>query len=79
MSVALISAVRIAAGHDGAAELVVTLRHANGGVSDVTLDELAAAALLQGCGAHSMDDLIGLGWEKVQQALAVSWNRYANT
>jgi len=79
MDTAVISQVRTAAGHDGTAELIVTLRHANGGLSDVTLDELGAAALFQACGGDSMDDLIGHGWEKVQQALAVSWNRYANT
>jgi hypothetical protein len=79
MAPAVISAVRIAAGHDGSAELVVTLRHGNGGRSDVTLDDLGAAALLQACGGATPEDLIGHGWEKVQQALAVSWNRCANT
>ncbi len=74
---AVISGVRIAAAHDGVAELVVTLRYANGGRSEVTLDELGAAALFEACGSHTAEDLIGHGWEKVQHALAVSWNRYA--
>lgn len=79
MTGTVISGVRIAAGHDGAAELIVTLRHGNGGLSDVTLDELGAAALFEACGGRTPDDLIGHGWEKVQHALAVSWNRFANT
>lgn len=77
-SAAVISAVRIAAAHDGVAELVVTLRFGNGGRSEVTLDEVGAAALFAACGCDSADDLIGHGWEKVQQALAVTWNRHTN-
>lgn len=77
-SAAIISAVRIAAAHDGVAELVVTLRFDNGGRSEVTLDETGAAALFAACGSDSADDLIGHGWEKVQHALTVSWNRYTN-
>ena len=79
MSTAVISHVRVSAGHDGAAELVVTLRHANGGLSEVTLDELGAAALFEACGGRDADELIGHGWEKVRHALAVSWNRHTNT
>lgn len=76
MSAAVISDVRVAAAHDGVAELVVTLRYDNGGESDVTLDEVGAAALLEACGSTATEELIGHGWEKVQHALAVSWNRY---
>ncbi|MAT84757.1 MAG: hypothetical protein CMQ43_10515 [Gammaproteobacteria bacterium] len=77
MAGAVISHVRVAAAHDGVAEMVVTLRHANGGLSDVTLDETGAAALFEACGSSTAEELIGHGWEKVQHALAVSWNRYA--
>ncbi|MEQ8857156.1 MAG: hypothetical protein RIC56_00780 [Pseudomonadales bacterium] len=75
---AVISHARVTAGHGGAAELVVTLRHGNGGLSDVTLDAPAAAALFDACAANHSDELIGHGWEKVQRALTVSWNRFAN-
>lgn len=78
-SAAVISHVRVAAGHDGAAELVVTLRHGNGGSSDVTLDEVGAAALFDACGGRTADDLVGHGWEKVRHALAVSWNRFSTS
>jgi hypothetical protein len=76
VSAAVISHVGVAAAHDGTAELVVTLRHGNGGTSQVTLDEIAADALLRACDARTADDLIGQGWEKVRDALAVSWNRF---
>ena len=77
MSLAVITGARVAAAHDGSAELVVTLRHGNGGCSEVTLDETAAAALLAACGAGTTEALVGHGWEKVRDALGVSWNRYA--
>lgn len=73
---AVITATRVAAAHDGIAELVVTLQHANGGVSEVVLDEMAASALLRSCAASHPDELLGAGWEKVRDALGVSWNRY---
>ena len=67
---------RVAAAHDGVAELVVVLRHGNGGTSQVALDELGAAALFRSCEAATVDELMGASWEKVREALAVSWNRY---
>lgn len=78
MSDALIEGARVAAAHDGSAELIVTLRHPNGGISDVTLDEIAAAALMQACDAVDPDQLTGHGWDKVRDALGVSWNRYGS-
>lgn len=77
MSEAVICGVRVAAAHDGAAELVVTLRHPNGAFSDVPLDEVAAAALFLRCNADRPEELEGHGWERVREALAVSWNRLA--
>ena len=77
MSSAVIAATRVGAAHDGAAELVVTLRHAGGGESEVRLDEPAVAALLDACGAAGTEELAGVGWERVRDALRVSWNRLA--
>lgn len=79
MSGAVISGVRVAAGHDGSAELVVTLRHGNGGESPITLDEAAAAALFAACRVSEPDALIGHGWESVREALDASWNRFNKT
>ena len=76
MSDAVISAVRVAAAHGGEAELIVTLEHLNGGSSDVTLDAIAAAALLDACAATDPAALTGQSWERVRDALAVSWNRF---
>ena len=76
MSEAVISAVRVAAAHGGEAELIVTLRHSNGGSSDVTLDAIAAAALLDSCDATDPATLTGQSWKRVRDALAVSWNRF---
>ena len=75
MSAAVIAATRLGAAHDGAAELVVTLRHAGGGKSEVRLDEPATAALLDACGADGPEDLAGEGWERVRDALRTSWSR----
>jgi hypothetical protein len=78
VSGAVICDVRMAAAHHGVAELVVTLRHGNGGTSVVSLDQLAAAALYRACNASRVDDLMGASWELVREALAVSWNRFAD-
>jgi hypothetical protein len=76
VSEATITSVRIAAAHEGVAELVVTLTHDNGGCSEVALDTLATSALLNGCGVSDPDELIGVSWLKVRDALSVSWNRF---
>jgi hypothetical protein len=73
---AVISRARVGAAHEGVAELVVMLTHGNGGQSEVALDHLAAAALLKACNASEPDQLIGQPWQKVRDALSVSWNRY---
>ena len=77
MNAAVIAATRLAAAHDGVAELVVTLRHAGGAESEVRLDEPAVAALLDACGAAGPEELAGVGWEQVRDALRTSWNRLA--
>ena len=66
----------MAAAHEGIAELIVTLRHANGGESEIALDQLAASALLEACNAGLPEELTGHSWQKVRDALRVSWNRF---
>lgn len=73
---ACIDEVRIAAAHEGDAELVVTLRHGNGGRSEVALDRFATQALLQACQATNPDALIGVGWQAVRDALSQAFNRF---
>jgi hypothetical protein len=75
---ATITGARVAAAHDGVAELIVELAFVNGGTSEVTLDAWASAALMERCHAGSLDELSGHGWEEVRDALAVSWNRFTD-
>ena len=78
MSVAaVISGARVAAAHDGVAELIVELRYENGGTSEVTLDELAASELMASCNAETLADLNGHDWQAVKEALSASWNRFS--
>ncbi len=79
MSGAIIDDVEVTAAHDGVAELKLTLRHANGGVSPITLDEIATGALMKACDTDNPAGLIGQSWEKVRDALNHSWNRYSKT
>lgn len=78
MSGASISAVRIGAAHDGAAELCLTLSFADGGQSLVTLDHHATHALLTACNAATADALIGVGWAPVRDALIAASGRFAD-
>lgn len=73
---AKIKHARVAAAHEGVAEMIVTLEYTNGGVTDVALDRLAVDALLTSASANSLEDLVGTSWEQVRDALSVSFNRY---
>jgi hypothetical protein len=73
---AKIARVRIAAAHEGSAELIVTVAHDGGGNSEVPLDRHASEALLNICKADALDELIGQSWQQVRDALSVSYNRY---
>jgi hypothetical protein len=79
MSGAVISRVRLGASHDGAAELVLTMRFAGGGETRVALGEEAAGQLMTACDAKDADGLLGQGWERVRDALQISSNRFAGT
>ena len=75
---AYISATRVTAAHEGDAEMVVTLTHDNGGLSEVALDQFAVNALLKVSNAKDADGLIGVGWEHVRDALTTAYNRFQN-
>ena len=68
MGEAVIVGAEVVAGHDGAAELLVRLRHANGVEAPVQLDEATGLKLMAACGASHVDDLKGHSWRKVLQA-----------
>lgn len=76
MSDAVIHHVKVAAAHDGVAELIVTLRFGNGGESLVTLDEFATRRLMETSGAEDPEALTGTSWEQVRDALAASSARF---
>lgn len=76
MSGAVIDSARVAAAHEGDAELIVSIRYESGGTSEVTLDQIASAALMESCDARTLDDLKGHEWEKIREALAASYNRF---
>ena len=59
---AVVIGAEIVAGHDGAAELLVRLRHGNGAVDSVTLDPETGFDLIRAAGAASLDALIGRRW-----------------
>lgn len=62
---ATIVAAEIEAGHDGSAELVVTLRYGDGAEGPVSLDAESGLALMQACGAESLAGLVGQSWRKI--------------
>ena len=68
MGEAVIVGAEVVAGHDGAAELLVRLLHANGVEAPVQLDEATGLKLMAACGASHVDDLKGQSWRKVLQA-----------
>ena len=61
-SATLIESATYGAGHDGRAELVVTLRHPGGGSSTLSLAEEMIAETLDRAGITSITDLPGRTW-----------------
>lgn len=66
---AVIVGAEIVAGHDGSAELMVTLRHVNGAEAPVVLEEAAGLRLMQACGVAHLEGLAGRSWRKVLEGL----------
>ncbi len=62
---AVVEAAEVVAGHDGAAELMVRLRHGNGASSFVTLDPAAGFDLLRAAGADNLAALAGRPWRQI--------------
>jgi hypothetical protein len=66
---AVVEGAEIVAGHDGAAELLVRLRHGNGAQSAQSLDAETAFDLLRAAGAASLDGLVGQPWRDLIKEL----------
>lgn len=65
----MVLAAEVTAGHDGDAELTLSVRFENGVVAPVVLDAEAVFDILAGCGAASADDLVGQPWRQVLKGL----------
>jgi hypothetical protein len=66
---AIIERAEIAAGHDGAAELALFVRHENGVVGQVVLDADTGFSIMRACGAADLQSLIGRSWREVSKGL----------
>jgi hypothetical protein len=73
---AKIKFARVAAAHEGNAELIVCLEYDNGGLNEIALDHVASHTLMKACNAATLEDLVGSSWENIREALQVSYNRY---
>jgi hypothetical protein len=62
---AVIVGAQVAAGHDGAAELVVTLRYPGGGEAKVSIDAEVGFELMRNCGASDLAGLAGQPWRRM--------------
>lgn len=62
---ALIERAEVGGGHDGQAELIVTLRFASGGRTAVVLDTEAGMRLMRNCGVDDAAALAGHPWNKI--------------
>jgi hypothetical protein len=62
---AVIVGAEIAPGHDGAAELLVRLRHPNGAEDTVSIDAEIGFRLMRNCGAADLAALAGQSWRRM--------------
>ena len=67
---AVVLGAEVTAGHDGEAELTLTVRFENGVVAPVVLDSEAGFEALAACGAAGAADLVGQPWRRVIAGLA---------
>ena len=69
LDAAVVIAAEIVAGHDGAAELLVKLRHGNGAESAMALDPATGFDLLRASGAVSLAGLVGRPWAELVKGI----------
>jgi hypothetical protein len=66
----VIVGAEIAAGHDGSAEMALSIQYENGVVSAVVLDQATGLDVMRASGAASLDGLIGRTWREVFKNLS---------
>jgi hypothetical protein len=67
---AIIERAEIAAGHDGTAELALSIRYENGNVGQLVVDADTGFAVMRACGAADLQGLIGRSWREVSKGLS---------
>jgi hypothetical protein len=65
----LIVAAEIDGGHDGCADIVVSVRYENGKIGRVVLDTEAGLRLMENCGASQLSELVGQSWRGILEKL----------
>jgi hypothetical protein len=66
---ARIVGAEIVGGHDGTAEMVVSIRYENGVVASVALDADTGFSVMSACGAADLAGLIGRPWREISREL----------
>jgi hypothetical protein len=66
---ATIVGAEIAGGHDGTAEMVVSIQYENGVTGSVTLDADTGVSVMKACGAADLAALIGRPWREISKGL----------
>ena len=66
---ATIVAAEIAGGHDGTAEMLVSIRYENGVIASVSLDADTGFSVMKACGAADLAALVGRPWREISKGL----------
>jgi hypothetical protein len=66
---ARIERAEIAAGHDGTAEMALSIRYENGELGQVVVDADTGFSVMRACGAADLAGLIGRSWREVSEGL----------
>ena len=66
---ATIVGAEIAGGHDGTAEMVVSIQYENGVTGSVTLDADTGFSVMKACGVADLAALIGRPWREISKEL----------
>jgi hypothetical protein len=66
---ATIVAAEITGGHDGTAEMLVSIRYENGVIASVSLDADTGFSVMKACGAADLAALVGRPWREISKGL----------
>jgi hypothetical protein len=66
---ATIVGAEIVGGHDGTAEMVISIQYENGVVASVALDADTGFAVMRACDAADLAGLIGRPWREIFEGL----------